>query len=487
MRRKLHWYDIITINIYYFGLTTLTQTMAPLVLPLLVQQFVGETQQGTYFGTLRLWGLMMALLTQALIGMLSDRTPSRWGRRRPFVFGGTLLCVTMVAGIGLSASFEGTAGFWVLFGMYVLQQMSANMAHSSVQGLIPDLVPEGERGKYSGVKALFEVPLPIIFVSLTIARLVGNGNLWGGLDILMGVLLVTMLLTMLVREQPLATTPPPLDWQPFIRLLLMTGLFTVIILVLGEGVKLTGKILINVHSTTVLFVVMGLASLLAMSTAMVLGVWGSVQISLGRAQARRSRTFTWWVIGRLAFLVGAFNLSGFLIYFLQLRLGYTKTSAVGPATQMMMLIGGLMLISALVSGWITDKLGRKQVSAASGLVAALGTLIILFATNLTLLYIGGALIGLATGAFYTANWALGTSLVPEDEAGRYLGISNLAGAGAGAVGAYIGGPTADFFTTHVPQTPGLGYILLFAVYGLLFLVSVGTLRGVSELRVANYE
>jgi hypothetical protein len=40
------------------------------------------------------------------------------------------------------------------------------------------------------------------------------------------------------------------------------------------------------------------------------------------------------------------------------------------------------------------------------------------------------------------------------EAGRFLGISNLAGAGAGAIGTYIGGPIADFFTVNVPQMPG---------------------------------
>jgi hypothetical protein len=39
------------------------------------------------------------------------------------------------------------------------------------------------------------------------------------------------------------------------------------------------------------------------------------------------------------------------------------------------------------------------------------------------------------------------------------------------VGAYIGGPIADFFTGHVPQAPGLGYVLLFAIYGVLFLFS----------------
>ena len=110
--------------------------------------------------------------------------------------------------------------------------------------------------------------------------------------------------------------------------------------------------------------------------------------------------------------------------------------------------------------------------ALAGLVAVVGTIIALSIPSLPIIYVGGCIIGIAAGLFYTANWALGTLLVPKGEAGRYLGISNLAGAGAGAVGAYIGGPIADFVTAQVPQVPGFGYVLIFSIYGLLFLFSV---------------
>lgn len=66
------------------------------------------------------------------------------------------------------------------------------------------------------------------------------------------------------------------------------------------------------------------------------------------------------------------------------------------------------------------------------------------------------------------NWALGTDLAPKKDAGRYLGISNLAGAGAGIVGTGIGGPMADFINN---LKPGLGYIVIFAIYAGLFVLS----------------
>jgi MFS family permease len=97
--------------------------------------------------------------------------------------------------------------------------------------------------------------------------------------------------------------------------------------------------------------------------------------------------------------------------------------------------------------------------------------------NLPLMYVAGSIIGLGAGVFVTANWALGTSLAPSQEAGRYLGISNLAGAGAGMIGSGIGGPVADFIEASFP---GWGYFAIFASYGVLFLLSVACLIKIKE-------
>ncbi len=480
MARAPRWYDIITINIFYLGLATLTQTFVPLLLPLLVQKFVGETQQGAYFGRMRLWALMVALLAQALMGMLSDRSTLRWGRRRPFIFGGALMDLLVLAAIGVTAQMSGIVGYRVLFVLYILLQFFSNTAHSAQQGFIPDLIPADQRGRFSGVKALFEVPVPVVLVSFTIARLIGAGTMWGGLLVLMAVLCLTMLLAMFVPELPLRVQPPPFDWQPSLRLLLMTGFFAAVILLMGAVVVRSGRWLARVESVSILVVVMGLLGFAAMSLAVVVGVGGSVWLSIGIEKMRALSSFVWWVISRLAFLVSVTNLGGFVLYFLQGRLGFTRESAAGPASQMMMLVGVFILLSALPAGWLVDRIGRKRVVAWSGLIAAIGTAITLFAINLTLVFVGASIIGIATGVFYTASWALGTSLVPHDEAGRYLGISNLAGAGAGAVGAYIGGPVADFFTRHMVEIPGLGYMVIFAIYGLLFLLSTLLLLKVQE-------
>jgi MFS family permease len=469
MKTVHRWYDYITINIYWMGLTTLSQTCG-LVFPLLVQGFVGEETKATFFGTLRLWSLMVALLMQALWGMLSDHSTSRWGRRRPFILGGTLADLVFIVAIGLSAGLAGMTGYWYLLVMAILLQVSSNAAHGAEQGLIPDLVPENRRGRFSGIKAVLEIPVPVILVGFAVGPMIAAGNMWGGLLIAMGVLTLCMLLTMLVPERPLTEAPPRLDWAPFLRLLLMTGLFTGIILGMGEIVRGIGRSIGAIGSVSTTLLVMGGLGLVAMAITVGLGVWASVRISLGSA-AQRHPSFIWWVVNRLAFFVGTTNLSGFAVYFLQGRLGYAQEQAAAPASRLMMVVGIFILLSALPSGWLGDRFGHKRLVAVSGITAALGTLVLLLTTSLTVIYVGGCMIGLATGLFFTANWALGTDLVPREEAGRYLGISNLAGAGAGAVGAYIGGPIADFFTVQVPEIPGLGYVTLFAIYGVLFLLS----------------
>jgi MFS family permease len=479
MQRAIRWYDYITVNVYFLGLTVLSQTNG-LVFPLLVQMFVGEAQKGTYYGTFRLWTLMVALLAQALMGMFSDRSTLPWGRRRPFIFIGTLGMLIFITAIGFSSWMTGMAGYWFLFAMGILLSVASNTAQGPQQALIPDIVPEDKRGRFSGVKAMLEAPLPFLLVAFTIARIIAAGHLWGGILLAMAVLVVVMAITMLVPEKRLTETPPPFDWTPIGRLAAMTAIFTAIILGLGEGIKLLGRLLAGVNTPALLITIVGVCGLIAMALAVGLGVWISVRISVGGQAARSNPSFTWWVVNRLAFLIGTTNLGTFAVYFLQGRLGLVREKAAGPAALLMSVIGICVLVSALPSGWLADRFGRRRLVGLAGLLAALGVLIALLSPSMTVIYVGGSLIGIAAGLFFTANWALGTELAPQAEAGRYLGIANLAGAGAGAVGAYIGGPLADYLTVRLPGLPGIGYILLFAVYGVMFLLSVVAVQRVHE-------
>jgi len=116
----------------------------------------------------------------------------------------------------------------------------------------------------------------------------------------------------------------------------------------------------------------------------------------------------------------------------------------------------------------------------AGLLAASGTCMLLGSLetrSLAMVYGAGGIVGLAAGLYTTSNWALGADLAPPLEAGRYLGISNFAGGGAGMIGQGIGGPLAD---TLDRLRPGTGYTAIFACYAILFVLSAVTLRGVKR-------
>jgi hypothetical protein len=356
------------------------------------------------------------------------------------------------------------------------------VSHGAVQGLIPDLVPEDQRGRASGVKAFFELSA-IVLVALTIARIAGAGLIDLAIVVTGGILLITMVLTLvLVREEQLEEEPDTPLGPALLRVLgMLAGLL------LGGAAGLTlGAVLAGLAGLvtwplaggdTAKAVGVGLGGLVAMAVAAAVGVWAGALATLGQ-DARRHSSFTWWVVNRLFFLAAVTSIQTFAPFLLMSVFDLTREDAVEMAGGLMLLVGIFTLMSALPSGWLSDRLGYRKLVGGAGLVAAAGTLLLLATITVAstaLVYVAGCVIGLAAGLFMTTNWALGTELAPPEEAGLYLGVSNLAGAGAGVVGAAIGGPMADYLNNY---QEGLGFMTIMACYGVLFLLSTISLLGV---------
>ncbi len=453
--QKLHWYDHFFININWFALMLRTQVLAGLLVPLLVQEFVGEAQKGSYFGTIRLWALMLAVLSQALFGLLSDRSRSKWGRRRPFIFAGTLFEAVIILSMAWISGLSGMNGYTILFVAYLVSMFSANLSQAGTQGLIPDVVPQEKRGISSGVKMLLEIPLPLVLVGLVIAPMVSKGEILTAILVTVGTMIVCMALTMLVREKPLQTDPGRLDWRPVIGLGLMTAVFLLVILGLGQAVKWLIGSMGEASRWTY-----GLIGVLAMSAAVMVGIFASLAVHLDSA-VRKNTAFIWFVISRLAALTAVNNIAVFLLYFMQEKFDLPTSEAVELAGLLPMVLGGFVIIFGLIAGWLSDRYNRKMLTALSGVIGAVGVAVMILGPNIPMMYVAAAVIGLAYALFNVASWALGTDIIPKERAGEFLGLQNLAGAGAGAIGAYIGGVIAD-------QS---GYILMMAMFAAMFLLS----------------
>ena len=100
-------------------------------------------------------------------------------------------------------------------------------------------------------------------------------------------------------------------------------------------------------------------------------------------------------------------------------------------------------------------------------------------TNVWQLVIAGGLVGASAGIFMSVNWAWAADLAPPQEAGRYLGLSNLATAGASAFSRLVAGPIIDGGNA---LQAGIGYDLLFLVLALAMAAGALILAGVPETR-----
>src|SRR4030043_345153 len=111
--------------------------------------------------------------------------------------------------------------YWSLLVAVLLIQFSANISHGPLQALIPDMVPEDQRGRASAIKALFEL-VPIFLVGISIAAMVGAGHLGLAIVTTGAALLITALVTIFtVKEQPLKLKPDFSFWAPMLRVFYM--------------------------------------------------------------------------------------------------------------------------------------------------------------------------------------------------------------------------------------------------------------------------
>lgn len=114
----------------------------------------------------------------------------------------------------------------------------------------------------------------------------------------------------------------------------------------------------------------------------------------------------------------------------------------------------------------------------AGLLACLGTLLILLSGDLTGLTIGAGLVVVGAVLFATASWALATDLAAPGKGAFYLGIANGATV-LGSIGGRLGGPVIDGFNQLAPtgwfadQQPG--YWLVFGLASLFFAASSATM------------
>jgi MFS family permease len=172
------------------------------------------------------------------------------------------------------------------------------------------------------------------------------------------------------------------------------------------------------------------------------------------AAGPRDNSKYWWLIGqRAAFLFGVYGLQAFGQYYIQDALGLAD--APRQAGNLLAIIGTGTIALVVAGGFLADRFGARRLLYFSSALAGTGMLLMSLTTDLRGLYASGGIVGAGIGLFLTSNWALANQLAPLTEAGKFLGLTNLATAGAAAL-ARLEGPAVDFLNGAHPGE-WLGY------------------------------
>ncbi len=201
------------LSAYWFATNLLWGALLIIVVPKQIRH-IAPARAAEVQGLLLGIGAIPAVLVPLLVGPLSDRCMSRWGRRRPYMIVGVAvnligLALVWLAGIRLC--------LWLYFVGYLIVNIGNNIATGAYSGVIPDIVPPRQRGEASGWMGAMTQAGTIL--GILSAGLLFNAHMVTASFIVMGSSLVAFLMiTVLgVREQPRQEPPEPLDLLAFFK------------------------------------------------------------------------------------------------------------------------------------------------------------------------------------------------------------------------------------------------------------------------------
>src|SRR6266516_5121316 len=424
----------LVLNTLWFGLNAQSSALLPIVIPTQIVLFissnqVGSVQQVIFLSWLMITAAIISLFMPPLIGTLSDRTPSNFGRRRPYIVIGGLLLV-----LGTPLLVKASSMLVFVSGLSLLL-LGKNILTPAYQGLMPDRVPEEQRGVTAGFVGGMTILGNVVGLGLAALLLGGVNQHAFSLGMIRSnagiyyivtafLVLIGVLITVFgVREIPLLTHKP-------------------------VNSSKRGKTLFELAQYF-------------------LHEW---------AEPWGNHNFRMVFLARVCLILGLTLFMTFIEYYFA-RVQHIANFVQVTGIVAMLALGGA-IVSGLVSGILSDRFKRRApVVCAATLCMSLAALVfVIFPANLvTWLWILGVMFGLGYGAYTSVNWALSIDVLPSlDKAGKDLGVWN-----ASTTLPTIMAPLLGSVIINIAAGAGqmaLGYRLVFGAAALSFLLAaVGVL------------
>jgi MFS family permease len=303
-------------------------------------------------------GALCALVGNVFWGRLSDRTTSRWGKRRPW------LVIGMVGGtIGLAIIVVSHSILFVAIG-WCIAQLMYNAALAALVATVPDHVPVRQRGLISG---LVGGALPIGLVAGTYIVKAVNPSTAGMVLLPAGIGLIGVLaFAVFLPDRPASPEAVP----PY-RLATFLETFWV--------------------------------------------------------NPRKHPDFAWVWFSRVWLWLGISICALYQVYYLIFHLHKSPAQIPSLVLTSTLIGASAILLSSIVGGRISDKLGRRKVFIVlAGLLYGCGLLVIATTHAWHVYLLGVGIHGLGEGLFLGVDLALANDVLPSKETAAHdLGVLNI--------------------------------------------------------------
>lgn len=184
-----------------FAFYTVNWGAASILAPKLAER-VSEDDGVAIFGAFTAIGMLTAAVAAPIVGALSDRTTSRWGRRHPWILATTLGTAAMMVALSVQTSLV------VVLLLAPLAVALPQCALTALSALVPDDVPAAQRATVSawafGLAAAVGLLAGAVLVSVVVTSVTG-----GFLVAAIVLVVLTVPFVWLTRGVPLAHTERP--------------------------------------------------------------------------------------------------------------------------------------------------------------------------------------------------------------------------------------------------------------------------------------
>lgn len=427
--RRVSLFEQININVFWIANNFHWQALLAIVIPSMVVKFLGDANKDVNLAMVVIWGTLVAVVVNPLVGALSDYATFRMGRRRPFLLFGTALNVVVLVLFAFSSYwFSSTALLLFFILLFLLLQFTNNLANSPWSAIIADNVPTHQRGLTAGFFGLFT---------------------------LLGTILGSVVAGIIVNKHD----PLPLYQNEIVKIFLLIAIVQIVFVLYTA---------LTVKETP-------------------LPPERHVRLQVGAFLRRfffKPSTYpdlSWVLLARLLVMMGIWGIFYFLQYYFDDVLG-------GPGVKTIIfnnsfsgegfsgtLFLPVLLIAALptsiIAGWISDHRGRKIMVYISGIMMTLVCLLFIAWQTQYGALVSGLFFGIGYGAYTSVDWALAAdALPPTDQAGKFMGIWTAMGILPQVIGISVGAVILQLLR-GLPNH--FGYTTLFIVTILYF--GLGTL------------